>query len=114
MPIESMNFYYQGIGRSLWYSSGGDIEKVRSTIENFPTDLHAGLWKGIGIAVAYVGGCDGDTLKIIFESANVHQAQLASGSALAAISRMEANTISSDTNLCSKLWFKLCREANIL
>ncbi len=114
MPNEAMNFYYQGIGRSLWYSCNADIEKVRSSIENFPTDLHADLWRGIGIAVAYVGGYDADTLKNIFESANLHQEQLASGAALAAQSRMEANAITPDTSLCSRLWFKLCCEENMI
>ncbi|MEO7265242.1 MAG: DUF1702 family protein, partial [Ferruginibacter sp.] len=114
MPIESMHFYYQGIGRSLWYSCNAEIEKVRSNIEIFPADLHADLWRGVGIAVAYVGGCDADTLKIIFEFAKLHQEQLTNGAALAARSRMEAGTITSDTTLCSQLWFKLCCEANII
>jgi hypothetical protein len=114
MPIETKEFYYQGIGRSLWYSANGDIEKVRNSIESFPTDLYADLWRGIGLAVAYVGGCDADTLKNIFESANLYPGQLASGAALAAKSRMEANTITSDTTLCSQLWFKLCIEKDLI
>lgn len=114
MPISAMNFYYQGIGRSLWYFCNAGIEKVRSSIENFPINLHPDLWRGIGIAVAYVGGCDADTLKIIFESANLHKEQLARGAALAAKSRMEANTSTPDSTLCSQLWFRLCSDANLI
>lgn len=114
MPIVSKSFYYRGIGRSLWYSSGGDIEKVRGIIEKFSADLHTDLWTGIGIAVAYVGSCEENILQTIFESANVYRAQLANGAALAAISRKEANTITSGTNLIYQLWFKMCSEENII
>ncbi len=114
MPIETTKFYYQGIGRSLWYSENGDIEKVRSKVESFAEDLHPHLWRGMGIAVAYVGGCIADELKLIFETANFHQEQLASGAALAAKSRIEANTITPDTTLCSQLWFQFCIEKNMI
>lgn len=114
LPASALPIYYQGVGRSLWYSSNADIDKVRSKIESFPPDRHGDLWRGIGIAVAYVGGCDDHTLKAIFEYAGEHQVQLACGAALAAKSRMKANTMTTDTDRCSRLWYKFAAvEANM-
>ena len=107
LPEAAMPIYNQGIGRSLWYSSNADINKIRSKIESFPTGRQADLWRGIGIAVAYVGGCDDDTLKTLLQYAAVNSIQLACGSALAARSRMEANTMTTDTDHCSRFWFRL-------
>ena len=76
-------------------------------MDKFPASRHAGLWRGIGIAVAYVGGCDEDTLKTLLQYAGINRFQLAYGAALAARSRMEANTMTTDTDRCSRLWFTL-------
>ena len=107
LPEAAMPIYDQGVGRSLWYSSNADIEKIRSKIEHFPARRHADLWRGVGIAVAYVGGCDEETLKTLLEYAGINRVQLACGSALAAKSRMEANSMTADTDRCSRLWFSL-------
>ena len=103
----ALPFYDQGVGRSLWYSCQADINKVRSKIESFTPSRRADLWRGMGIAVAYVGGCDENTLKILFGYAGADGIQLACGAALAARSRMKANTMTSDTDQCSRLWYSL-------
>lgn len=113
LPEAAMPVYDQGIGRSLWYTNNADIDKIRSKVDSFPVSRHAGLWRGIGIAVAYVGGCDEDTLKTLLQYAATNRIQLACGAALAARSRREANAMTADTDLCSRLWFTLtAREAN--
>lgn len=106
LPGAAMPIYDQGVGRSLWYTNNADIDKIRNKIESFPVSRRADLWRGIGIAVAYVGGCDEDTLKILLEYAATNRVQLASGAALAAKSRMDANTMTSDTDHCSRLWYE--------
>jgi hypothetical protein len=109
-----MSIYDQGIGRSLWYSSNADINKIRSEVDSFPVSRHTSLWRGIGIAVAYVGGWDEETLKTLLQYAGTNRIQLAYGAALAAKSRMEANTVTTDTDRCSRLWFTLtASEVNI-
>ena len=107
LPEAAMPLYDQGVGRSLWYSCNTDINKVRSKVEHFPASRHGDLWRGVGIAVAYAGGCDEDTLKTLLEYAGKNRVQLACGSALAAKSRMEANSMTADTDRCSRLWFSL-------
>jgi hypothetical protein len=99
--------YDQGIGRSIWYAEKADINKIRSKIETFATGRHADLWRGVGIAVAYVGGCDDEDLKTLFRYASADCSQLACGAALAARSRTRANSMTDDTDRCSRLWFEL-------
>jgi enediyne biosynthesis protein E3 len=115
LPEAAIPIYYQGVGRSLWYSSNADITRVRSKIESFPPERHADLWRGTGIAVAYAGGCDEDTLKTLLQYAGTNSGQLATGAALAAKSRREANAVTADTDRCSRLWFRLTGgEANMV
>ena len=107
LPAAVMPIYDQGVGRSLWYTCNADINKIRSKIESFPQNRQADLWRGIGCAVAYVGGYDENTLITLLEYAGINRIQLACGAALAARSRREANTITTDTDHCSQLWFHL-------
>jgi hypothetical protein len=114
IPETTMSMYDQGVGRSLWYTCSVDIDKIRRMIKSFPVVRQASLWRGIGIAVAYVGGCDGDTLKTLLQYAATNHIQLTYGAALAVKSRMEANTLTRDTAHCSRLWFSLtASEPNI-
>jgi hypothetical protein len=77
LPEGIMSMFDQGVGRSLWYTCNADINKIRSMIKSFPAFREASLWRGIGIAVAYVGGCDDDTLKTLLQYAGTNRFQLA-------------------------------------
>lgn len=107
LPDVIMPMYDQGVGRSIWYTEKTAIHKISSKIETFAMDRHASLWRGVGIAVAYVGGCDDADLKLLLQYAGTHSFQLACGAALAARSRTMANSMTADTNRCSRLWFEL-------
>lgn len=107
IPVEALPMYDQGVGRSIWYTAKTDIAKIRSMIETFPANRQPDLWRGIGIAVAYVGGCSETELKTLWQYAGISGLQLAIGAALAARSRIQANTITADTDRCSRLWFTL-------
>ena len=107
LPAAAMPMYDQGIGRSIWYTEKTDVHQIRTKIESFAAGRHADLWRGVGIAVAYVGGCDDADLKILLQYAAINGFQLACGAALAAGSRLMANTMTPDTNRCSRLWFTL-------
>jgi len=107
LPAAALPMYDQGIGRSIWYTQKADIHMIHRKIETFATNRRADLWRGVGIAVAYVGGCDDADLKILLQYAATNGFQLACGAALAARSRTRANTMTEDTNRCSRLWFAL-------
>lgn len=113
LPAELLPSYDQGIGRSLWYSCNADIEKMKNKIKSFPVDRRDSLWKGIGIAVAYVGGCCNSSLTEIYEAAGEHSGQLAIGAALAVKSRVNAGTATNDTDHCERMWFKLAADEAI-
>ena len=114
LPAAALPMYDQGIGRSIWYTQKADIHKIRNKIETFVTGRHADLWRGVGIAVAYVGGCDDEDLKTLFRYASANCSQLACGAALAARSRTMANTMTEDTERCSRLWFALTADATAI
>lgn len=96
--------YYQGLGRSLWYSNNGEIAAVKNLIEKFPEQDQADLWRGLGIAVAYVGGCYDDLLQIIFLQSGKFKNQLKLGAVLALVSRNNAGFISADTRQVCEKW----------
>jgi len=107
LPAAALPMYDQGLGRSIWYTEKADIHKISSKIETFATGRHADLWRGVGIAVAYVGGCTDTDLKALWNYASANGFQLACGAALAARSRGMANTMTTDTDRCSRLWYEL-------
>ncbi|MCG3167343.1 MAG: hypothetical protein POELPBGB_03133 [Bacteroidia bacterium] len=95
--------YFQGAGRALWYLSKGDVVKTNELLLSFDKQYHADMWRGVGTAVAYVGGCDEATLNELKTVAGNFLPQLKSGVALALRSRMQSNCITGDAELCAKV-----------
>ena len=96
----------QGIGRSIWYLNKGIIDDAKMMIEGFAIERHKDLWRGLGIAIAYVGGCDEEMLQEIFSKADSYKTQLATGAVMALVSRDSAKYISADTELACEVWCK--------
>ena len=94
----------QGIGRSIWYLNKGIIEDAKTMIEGFALERHKDLWRGLGIAIAYVGGCDEELLHQIFSKTDSYKTQLATGAVMALVSRDSAKYISPGTELACKVW----------
>ncbi len=90
---KSLEPYYQGIGRSLWYISKGDAPKTNELLSSFPSERHSDMWRGVGIAVAYVGGCDEETINSLSRFSDNYKSQLACGAALASRSRIQAGSL---------------------
>ncbi len=111
IPAEYQNklsgAFDRGIGRSIWYICKGDIENVHRMIQGFPADRHTQLWRGLGVATAFVGGCNEEVLKSLFSASGEHQAQLATGAILATKNRMQANALTKDIELTCKTWCNL-------
>ena len=57
----------QGLGRSIWFSAGADVERIAAMIAAFPQARQADLWIGIGVACGYVGGVDRATIEALRE-----------------------------------------------
>jgi len=62
--------YDQGLGRSLWYNAKGELPVLKDTISLFPSTRMADLWRGVGIAVGYVGGVERSVHTALFHSAD--------------------------------------------
>lgn len=101
--------YDQGLGRCLWYLCKGDVTKIPEMIQQFSGSRHADLWRGIGIACAYVGGCgpSADRFNTLSLSAGQHRVQLAIGAAMVAKARIHANSITKDIELVCNIWCNL-------
>ena len=96
--------YDQGLGRSLWYIHNGEIDAAKHALEKFPVERHKDLWRGLGIAIAYVGGCNEKMLREVFIQSGSYKTQLVGGAMMALVSRDYANYISDDTALVCKIW----------
>ena len=94
----------QGIGRSLWFVKGADVETIAHTINSFPTERRADLWSGIGLAATYAGGIDEVALKHLAELSNDFRFQLAQGAAFAAKARERAGNITPHTALACQIF----------
>ena len=96
--------YDQGIGRSLWYASKGDITKLTELVNGFDESRRSDMWRGIGIAMAYVGAYDEALLQAVFESAGIYKYQLSVGAALLARSRFDADTANDEADMACRIW----------
>ncbi|MEO7989886.1 MAG: DUF1702 family protein [Chryseolinea sp.] len=107
--IEEKNIdaYDQGIGRSLWSVCKGDHEKISNLIQGFSPSRQADLWRGVGIACSFVGGCSESTLNALFFSASDHSLQLALGAAIVAKSRILTNSVTKDSEMTCSIWCNL-------
>jgi hypothetical protein len=107
--------YDQGVGRSIWYICKGEVEQVLEIINTFPPTRHPALWRGIGVACAYVGGCDEHLLRLLLFSSQDYQKQLCAGAILAARGRVQANALTQDVELVCRIWCNLSiQEAMLL
>jgi hypothetical protein len=80
----------QGLGRSLWFVDGGNVESLRETIAAFPECRRADLWSGVGLAAVYAGEVSNRQLSALREIAEPFLPQLAQGAAFAAKARHRA------------------------
>src|ERR1043166_3958400 len=50
-------WYDQGLGRSICFFSKGDVGRAKQMISDFESARQPALWKGVGHAASYIGGC---------------------------------------------------------
>ena len=62
---EWVSAFYQGLGRSLWYTSQGNVERLIKSIEMYPEKASLDLWRGVGVAITFVGLIDSQSLKLL-------------------------------------------------
>lgn len=89
---EARNVFDQGLGRSLWFIQGAQVQAVADCIVSFPEARRADLWSGVGLACAYAGGAEANELKILRELVGpIYLPYVAQGVAFACKTRLRAN-----------------------
>jgi hypothetical protein len=77
----------QGIGRALWFISGGRAADAAAAVGRFADGRQPDLWSGIGLAATFAGGSDADGLAELRRAAGAHGPQLALGCVFAVKAR---------------------------
>jgi len=88
----------QGVGRGLWFVSGGDVGIAKELLFRFPADLHASLWAGLGLAATYAGGRGDLGLISLRREADNFLPWVRQGCAFAAEARVRAATTNEHTH----------------
>lgn len=93
-----------GLGRSIWFLSGANAERIVSTIHTFPENRQADLWGGIGLACAYAACVvDREAIKVLHTAAGPYGSQMAAGAAVATTYRMQTGGVAVHTDLACEV-----------
>jgi enediyne biosynthesis protein E3 len=94
----------QGLGRSLWFIDGADVDRITLTIGKFPSYRRADLWSGIGLACAYAGSVSRDAVEAVQRAAGTYASHLGQGAAFAAKCRQLAGNETEHTDLACQIF----------
>jgi enediyne biosynthesis protein E3 len=100
----------QGLGRSLWFVEGADIDRIAVSISAFQPARYADLWSGVGLACAYAGQLDSSGLLELRRLAGPFADNLAQGVAFAAGARHRAGNPATHTDAACQV---LCGMSDI-
>ncbi len=93
-----------GLGRSIWFSTGANAERIVSTISTFPEARQADLWGGIGLACAYAACVvDREAIRVLRTAAGPYGPHMAAGAAVAATFRMQTGGVAEQTDLACEV-----------
>ena len=95
--------YAQGVGRSLWFVAGANVDRISRWISVLPHSLHSDLWSGAGLACAMAGGADQFAIERLKSLSGDHQAALAQGAAFAAKTRQQAGNTTHHTEIACQI-----------
>ena len=101
--IEDINGFDQGLGRRLWYLTKGNIDHLLELLNDFDEVRRGDLWRGAGIACAYVGGNKTAALQHLSNAAGAYKRQLELGIMLAAISRIASDSTTEDVRTALRI-----------
>ncbi len=93
----------QGLGRSLWFVCGGEVDRIAETIRRFAPPRQADLWAGVGLACAYAGGRSAEEMRRLRDQAAEHDLALAQGVVFAATARERAGNPTPHTELACRV-----------
>lgn len=75
--------YDQGVGRALWFVTGGSIDGSVAVIQSFDPARAGDVWSGLGLAMTYAGAADPVEVGRVAEAAGAHRGAFHQGIAFA-------------------------------
>jgi hypothetical protein len=90
LPPFYRRIFDQGLGRSLWFGAGANVQRLAAIVGAFEPARQADIWAGVGLASAYAGGRDVAELEHLVEAAGPARAEMARGASLAVLMRQVA------------------------
>jgi len=94
--------YDQGVGRALWFVSGGSIAAAIRLLSSFAIERQSDLWSGLGLAMTYAGPVAGDDIIDALKAAGGNAASFAQGVAFACEARALARHVPDHTHLAAQ------------
>ncbi len=107
LSTHAARVFDQGLGRSMWFSHGGDPVRLATTIAAFPTSRRADLWSGVGLGASYAGGVEHNSLDELRDRAGGYGTHLAQGAAFAAKARLRAGNLVPHTEMACEVFCRL-------
>lgn len=95
--------YDQGIGRALWFVSGGSVADATGLIGRFSKLRRDDLWSGLGLAMAYAGPFDEAGMSAACSNAGRHRIHFVQGVAFACEAHVRAQCIPEHTDQAARL-----------
>jgi enediyne biosynthesis protein E3 len=99
----ALRAFDQGLGRSIWFVEGADVDRIPKTIAAFPRSRQSDLWSGVGLACAYAGGANRSRINSLRQVAAPYLSHIAQGVAFAAKARQEANNPAEHTAIACEV-----------
>jgi len=104
---EESRVFDQGLGRSMWFVKGGNVEAIAKTINDFPAERRSDLWAGIGLASCYAGGVPKESLEFLARASGEHFPSLCQGAVFAAAARQRAKNPTEHNDLACQTYFQM-------
>jgi hypothetical protein len=103
--------YDQGIGRALWFVSGGDVTMAARRVAALDSSRHLDLWSGLGLAMAYAGPAGESEFAAALDMAEGSNATFAQGIAFACEARMRARHVPPGTDHAARaVWSRTAED----
>jgi hypothetical protein len=104
------HLFDQGLGRSIWFSSGATPSHIIPLVTAFASDRQADLWSGIAMACTFAGGASRAEVEELRAAAKDYPLQLAQGAAIAAKGQQQANLQTAHTELACEIFCNMSSE----
>lgn len=102
-PERGLQHVMQGVGRGMWFVSGGSGAELERLFSTQPADSRSSLWAGAGLAATYAGGCTEAGMLDLIARSGRHLGALRQGAMFAVEARRRAGTCVPHTHLAARV-----------